>query len=53
MAYRIDDQPRKKKSGIDEFIEFDKVRGEIRMSIPMENVLDPEKNKKLREHTYE
>ena len=32
---------------------FDKVKGEIRMSIPMEYVLDPEKNKELRTYHYE
>ena len=36
-----------KRFGIDEFIEFDKVKNEIKMQIPMEHVLDPEKNKKL------
>lgn len=36
-----------KKFGIDEFITFDKNKNEIRMQIPMEELLDPEKNKKL------
>ena len=35
----------RKRFGIDEFIEFDK--NEIRMQIPMDHILDPEKNKKL------
>lgn len=37
----------KKAFGLDEFIEFDKEKGEIRMQIPMDHILDPEKNKKL------
>ena len=42
-----------KKFGIDEFIDFDKQKGEIRMSIPVDYILDPEKNKQLRTFTYE
>ena len=37
-----------KKFGIDEFIVFDTNLNEIRMEIPMDTVMDPEKNKKLR-----
>lgn len=36
-----------KKFGIDEYIEFDKVKGEIRMAIPCDVLFDPEKNKGL------
>jgi hypothetical protein len=36
-----------KSYGIDEFMEFDTVKNEIRMMIPMDYVLDPEKNRKL------
>ena len=38
-----------KKFGIDPYITFDKVKGEIKMQIPIEELLDPEKNKKLGE----
>ena len=37
-----------KKFGIDEFIVFDTNLNEIRMEIPMDTVMDPEKNKELR-----
>ena len=37
----------KKQFGIDEYIVFDDVKGEIRMQIPMNVLLDPEKNKAL------
>ena len=36
-----------KKFGIDEYIEFDSVKGEIRMEIPCDVLFDPEKNKGL------
>ena len=36
-----------KRFGIDDYIEFDKVKDEIRMEIPMDVLLDPERNKKL------
>ncbi len=39
----------KKKFGIDPYIVFDEVKNEIRMEIPMDILMDPEKNKKLRE----
>lgn len=35
------------KFGIDEYIVFDDKRNEIRMEIPMTELFDPEKNKKL------
>ena len=38
-----------KKFGIDEFIVFDENKNEIRMEIPMTELMDPEKNKALRE----
>ena len=38
-----------KKFGIDEFIVFDDVKNEIRMEIPMTELMDPEKNRALRE----
>ncbi|KKL47700.1 hypothetical protein LCGC14_2332960 [marine sediment metagenome] len=37
-----------KKFGIDDYIVFDTNLNEIRMEIPMDTVMDPEKNKKLR-----
>ena len=37
------------KFGIDPYIIFDEVRNEIRMEIPFDVLLDPEKNKKLGE----
>jgi hypothetical protein len=37
-----------KEFGIDPYIEFDKNLNEIRMEIPMTELLDPEKNKELR-----
>lgn len=36
-----------KKFGLDDYIEFDKVKGEIRMEIPCDVLFDPEKNKGL------
>ena len=38
----------KKKFGIDKYIVFDTNLNEIRMEIPMDTVMDPEKNKELR-----
>lgn len=37
----------KKRFGIDEYIEFDTVKGEIRMEIPCDVLFDPKKNKGL------
>ena len=37
----------RKQYGIDEYIEFDKQKGEIRMAIPCDVLFDPEKNKGL------
>lgn len=39
----------KRKFGIDPYIVFDKNLNEIRMEIPMDTVMDPEKNRKLRD----
>jgi len=36
-----------KRYGIDEYINFDKIKNEIKMQIPIDELLDPEKNKKL------
>ena len=36
-----------KKFGLDDYIEFDTVKGEIRMEIPCDVLFDPEKNKGL------
>ena len=41
------DSQTSKKFGIDEYIEFDTQKGEIRMSIPCDVLFDPEKNKCL------
>ena len=38
-----------KKFGIDDYIVFDDVKNEIRMEIPMDVLMDPEKNKALGE----
>lgn len=37
-----------KKFGIDKYIVFDTNLNEIRMEIPMDTVMDPEKNRELR-----
>jgi len=37
------------KIGLDEFLIFDEIKGEIRMEIPLDILFDPEKSKKLRE----
>ena len=37
------------KFGLDPFIVFDEVKNEIRMEIPLDILMDPEKNKKLGE----
>ena len=39
-----------KKFGIDDYIVFDTVKNEIRAEIPMDTVMDPEKNRALRSH---
>ncbi|KKL60268.1 hypothetical protein LCGC14_2207010 [marine sediment metagenome] len=39
-----------KTFGIDDYIVFDTVKNEIRAEIPMDTVMDPEKNKALRSH---
>ena len=39
----------KKKFGLDPYIVFDEVKNEIRMEIPLDVLMDPEKNKKLGE----
>lgn len=39
-----------KERGIDQYIEFDQAKGEIRMEFPPNVILDPEKNKKLGEY---
>jgi len=39
----------RKKFGIDPYIVFDTHKGEIRMEIPFDVLMDPEKNKKLGE----
>ncbi|KKN56974.1 hypothetical protein LCGC14_0566960 [marine sediment metagenome] len=39
-----------KKFGIDDYIVFDTVKNEIRAEIPMDTVMDPEKNKILQSH---
>lgn len=41
--------PSQKKFGIDKYIVFDKNLNEIRMEIPMTELMDPETNKKIRE----
>jgi hypothetical protein len=38
-----------KKYGIDDYIKFDLVKNEITMEIPMDTLMDPEKNRKLGE----
>ena len=38
-----------KMFGIDKYIVFDEIKDEIRMEIPMTELMDPEKNKALRE----
>ncbi len=38
-----------KKYGIDDYIVFDDVKNEIRMEIPMTELMNPEKNKALRD----
>ena len=48
MSIKADNR-KKRKFGIDKYIEFDTAKREIRMSIPCDVLLDPEKNKKLRE----
>lgn len=37
------------KFGLDDYIEFDEVKNEIRMEFPLDTLLDPEKNKRLGE----
>ena len=39
----------KKQFGLDPYIEFDDVKNEIRMEIPWDVLMDPEKNRKLGE----
>jgi hypothetical protein len=37
------------KFGLDDYIVFDEVKNEIRMEFPLDTLMDPEKNKRLRE----
>ncbi len=37
------------KFGLDDYIEFDEVKNEIRMEFPLDTLLDPEKNRRLGE----
>lgn len=37
------------KFGLDDYIVFDDVKNEIRMEFPLDTLMDPEKNRKLRE----
>lgn len=39
----------RKKFGIDKYIVFNEAKNEITMEIPMSELMNPEKNKKLRE----
>jgi len=39
----------KSQYGIDDYIEFDLERNEIRIDVPLDEVMDPEKNKRIRE----
>ncbi|KKN20672.1 hypothetical protein LCGC14_0933220 [marine sediment metagenome] len=45
----IDLSKPKRKFGIDPYIVFDKNLNEIRMEIPLDKLMDPEENAKIRE----